>query len=145
MVKGIASNGRVIRDRSVSQPSGPLNGQRGAPRQESSRVEPPATGAEARQKRVLVRTVRFSPDEWATVEAKAALAGMTPSRFIREAALGVEVKARRGAEAAQLVHQLGRIGANLNQLARLANARGFFIGDRVEAVLAEVLEAIAKL
>lgn len=145
MSKNTASNGNVSPHcRSVSPPSGPLNGQRGAPR-ENSRVELPATGAEARQNRKVFRTVRFAPTELEMVKQKAALAGMTPSRFIREAALGLEVKARRGAEAAQLVHQLGRIGANLNQLARLANARGFIIGDRVEAVLVEVLEAIGKL
>jgi hypothetical protein len=139
MVEGIASNGRVIRGHSVSQPSGPLNGRRCAPRQENSGVEPQKSPPRR------PRAVRFAPAEWAAVEAKAALAGMTPSRFIREAALGLEVKARRGAEGARLVHQLGRIGSNLNQLARLANARGFIIGDRIEAVLAEVLEAIGKL
>ena len=141
MSENTASNAQVSPGRSVSPPSGPLNGRREAPRQE----KPPATDAEARQYRKVFRTVRFAPTELEMVKQKAALAGMTPSRFIREAALGLEVKARRGAEAAQLVHQLGRIGANLNQLARLANARGFIIGDRVEAVLAEVLEAIGKL
>lgn len=83
-------------------------------------------GSEHRQ-RTRQLHVRVTPDEYAALEARASRAGLTMQGYIRAAALGHETvrAARRPAveavELARLLGALGKIGSNLNQLARAAN------------------------
>jgi hypothetical protein len=63
---------------------------------------------------------------------------MPPIRFVREAAVGYRLSTRVDDEA---VRQLARLGVNLNQPARVANATGQ-VGEA--AALARVLESIHR-
>jgi hypothetical protein len=95
-------------------------------------------GAHEKPHRTVIRSVRFAPEEWTRVVAKAAVARLSPSRCVRQAALGARFSGRVDDEA---VRQLARVGNNLNQLAKLANAQ-----QRVELSrrLGEVLEQVEQ-
>jgi hypothetical protein len=90
--------------------------------------------------------VRYTPEEIATVRARAAACGRTLARYVREASLGAMPRERRRSEIGALVLQLIRVGNNLNQLARAANSDGRFpLEARIDAVLAELLAAIRRI
>jgi hypothetical protein len=67
--------------------------------------------------RTVIRSARFTPEEWDAVQERAATAGLSPSRFLRSVALGSPLGRRVNAEA---VLALNRVGVNLNNLIRLA-------------------------
>ena len=69
----------------------------------------------------VVRSVRFSPDEWARVEGWASDAGVSPSRYVREATMRRRPAERPRGVRAEAVVELNRVGQNLNQLVRLAH------------------------
>jgi len=89
-------------------------------------------------------TIRFSPEERATVDEAAARAGLTAGSYARQTLFGAPQprQVRRPPverrELARLLGQIGRIGGNVNQLARTAN-RGLPITRR------EVAEALNDL
>lgn len=108
-----------------------------------SRAKPP-NGTKP-ERRTIVRPARFNAAEWGEVKARAAVAGMRPSTFLREAAKAaqvIQVQPRRVSRADRAVHELSRIGNNLNQLSRAANASGRFA---MEAQLREVLEEVLTI
>lgn len=81
--------------------------------------------------------LRVTPAEKETIAAKAAAQGQTVTDFIRQRAL--DYRLRQTPLEKERVHQLARIGANLNQLARWANIHK----SRAEAL--EVLTALVSL
>ncbi|MEJ7813047.1 MAG: plasmid mobilization relaxosome protein MobC [Gemmatimonadaceae bacterium] len=88
----------------------------------------------------------LTADELARVVARAAECGRTPARFIREVSLGAVPKTRRSRDADQMIRQRARIGNNLNQLAREANASGRFdVEERLDATLAALDAAIDRV
>ena len=111
----------------------------------------------------VVRSVRFSPEEWARVEAWAADAQVSPSRYVREATLRRRPSEKPRGVRAEAVRELNRVGGNLNQLVRLAHqarqdrragkgtdpalggAGGTVTAAEVAAVLANVLAAIDRV
>lgn len=89
---------------------------------------------------------RLTLSERVEVEAMAARAGLSVSDFARRAVLGQKITApprkpapEQRAGGAYLT-ELGRIGINLNQIARRANASG-----NVPAHLSHTLEALTDL
>ena len=88
------------------------------------------------EKRVRSRhlTIRLSPDERATIDAAAERAGLTAGSYARQVLLGAPQprQVRRPPverrELARLLGELGHVGSNLNQIARVANMR-----DEVDA------------
>lgn len=91
--------------------------------------------------------IRASNAELAALKAVAAARGLSLSDLLRRVALGVRMPARRFDQAdvtvlAQMLGELGRVGGNLNQLVRRANA-GKLTGYEVE--LATVLANIDAL
>ncbi len=89
--------------------------------------------------------------ERAAVHRAAADAGLSVSAFVRRRSLGRPVTARADAQARAA---LRRVGVNLNQLVRAANASGASgtpagagpaLALAAEAVLAEVLAAVERL
>lgn len=88
--------------------------------------------------RTRIVTARFRPDEWAAICERARDAGVAPSRYLRQAALGAVPKPRPHAVNREAVYQLGRIGNNLNQLAKLGNS-GFPVPR------SELLETLAAV
>ena len=113
--------------------------------------------------RSLVRSVRFSPDEWARVEGWAADARMRPSRYVREAALRRRPAERPRGVRAEAVHELGAVARELGHLVRLARearrdretgagadpalggADGTVTPEEVAACLANVYEALDRV
>ena len=98
----------------------------------------PRRGTETRQKSVPV-TTRYSPAEFAQLEEAASRAGLTRASFQRVQSLGTPPKTRSTRRApierellAKALGQLGKVGSNLNQLARAANLDR---AERVEAML----------
>ncbi len=86
----------------------------------------------------LIRGIRFSELQWARVQERARHCGLPPTVYVRQTALGSVPRQRRRARESDIVYHLGRIGNNLNQLARRHNA-----GEPVAR--AEVREALEKL
>jgi hypothetical protein len=107
------------------------------------------------EKRIRDRsiTVRLSDDERAAVDAAADRAGLTPGSYARQAMLGAPAprQVRRPPverrELARLLGELGKIGGNLNQLAKAANTGIVPYGNEIETALhglQEVRGAILK-
>jgi len=96
-----------------------------------------------RPRLTLVKPVRFAPEEWDKIEAKADEIGLPPSVYVRRTTLGYRLSGRiRG----RVVYSLCRIGNNLNQLARVANATGQIRQvRRLEEVLEEILDVVREL
>lgn len=90
--------------------------------------------------------VRVSPAEHAAITARARETGRPVSRYLREVGVGLRPRVPAGAANAAAVRELGRIGNNLNQLAREANAgRLADLEARVEAALAELHAVVGRL
>jgi hypothetical protein len=92
-------------------------------------------------------TIRFTPEERGAIDEKANRAGLTSGSYARQELLGAPPprQVRRPPverrELARLLGELGHIGSNLNQIARIANA-----GDGVNAVdLAEALGGLGDV
>lgn len=88
--------------------------------------------------------IRASRDEATTMKDRAVAQGLSLSDLLRRAALNIPIPARsfdatHVALLAQTLGELGRIGGNINQLARRANAGKLFGHD------AEIASALAEL
>ena len=81
------------------------------------------------------RTVRFHDHEWQQLLEQARACGIQRGRYVRETALGA---VPRGLGDKQLLHQLARIGNNLNQLAKRAN-------EGQALPLSEILECLGEV
>ena len=67
--------------------------------------------------RTVIRSARFTPEEWATVQERAAEVRLSPARFLRFVALGTPLGRRINAKA---IAALNHAGAVLNNCVRLA-------------------------
>lgn len=65
--------------------------------------------------------IRLTDAEYDRFDAIARESGMTKSELFRDHIANVTVDASKRRELAAFIHALGRIGNNLNQLARFAN------------------------
>lgn len=117
----------------IRSTSGPAGG---------TRQHPNDTGGTRRTEKSLVR---FTPEEFAVVVARARTCGRAPARFIREVALGAVPRERRSAINAELIRQLARIGNNLNQLATRAHSGAPLPGAALDQALSELLAAVRRL
>jgi hypothetical protein len=91
----------------------------------------------------LVKPIRFAPEEWDKIRARAADVRLPPSTYVRQTALAYRLSGRINSRA---IYELGRIGNNLNQLTRVANARGRIDqAKRLSTVLNEITEAMRRL
>jgi arginyl-tRNA--protein-N-Asp/Glu arginylyltransferase len=91
----------------------------------------------------LVKPVRFAPEEWERILARAAELRLPPSTYVRQTALGYRLSGRINSRA---IAELGRIGNNLNQLTRVTNAtRRIDQSRRLKLVLNELTEAMRSL
>ncbi len=73
----------------------------------------------ATRRRTATKLLRLHPDELADITARAQDYGLTPARFIREAALGPRPKTWHQREADRVIRALARIGRSLEHVARL--------------------------
>jgi predicted kinase len=102
-----------------------------------------ASGSETRQRTRVVQ-VRLSEAEYAEITSRADAALLTPASYVRDAVLDAPApRARRrpaveAVQVARVLAQLGKIGSNLNQLARQANAGLPVPRDALARALADV-------
>ena len=91
----------------------------------------------------MIRSARFTPEEWKAVRERAAAAGLSPSRFLRSVALGSPLGRRVNAEA---VLALNRVGVNLNNLIRLAtHSSQSFVVAEVTDLLNQLRDRLREL
>lgn len=72
-------------------------------------------------------TVRLTPEQYERIRARAETAQMTPSAYIRAAAMRHKIVVVDGLK--ELTHELKGLGRNLNQLTILANQGRFSAPD----------------
>lgn len=100
----------------------------------------------SRTHRTVMRTLRLRPGESAIIAGRAKAAGLSVSEFLRRAALGQRVRARRDQANRDLIYHLSKIGTNLNQLAHVANvARQVVAHDQLEELISALREVIDRL
>ncbi len=109
-----------------------------------------SSGSEKRA-RTSHLTIRLTPDERTTIDDAADRAGLTTGSYARQAVMCAPVprQVRRPPverkELARLLGEVGKIGSNLNQLARATNAGVLVYECEIDGALAglrEVREAI---
>ena len=89
-------------------------------------------------------TIRFTPDERASLDAAAERAGLTSGSYARQVLLGAPAprQVRRPPverrELARLLGELGHIGGNINQLAHASNSG-------LPVLRREIMDALAGL
>lgn len=92
------------------------------------------------------RKIRYHDSEWDLIVAHARECRKPPARYVREVSLGVVPKARRNRIEDGIIHHLGRIGNNLNQLSRLAHATGHLgARDEFRSALDEILVLVRRI
>jgi hypothetical protein len=99
------------------------------------------------EKRLLLIAARVRPDEFLTIEERAAAANRPLSDFIREVALTGTVLVRQFRSLSPIDrHDLARLGSNLNQIARACNTTGSAYPARnIEALLSELRVLLSRL
>lgn len=82
--------------------------------------------------------VNVNDAERALIEAKAEATGLSVGVYLRQAGVGARLSSRVND---RVYHQLSRIGVNVNQMARVANATGRLPElEKLQALLAQILE-----
>lgn len=103
----------------------------------------PRLGAAKREKFVKVS---FNETEHDIIDIKARRAGLSKAEYVREGALKAEVASILSDEEKGLLHELRKLGSNLNQLAHHANAEGFpGVAVKSENVIDEITFLVLKL
>ena len=91
--------------------------------------------------RTKIFKVRLSFTEYAAIKKKAKAAGRNPSRFMREASLGIDIIPRQlTEEEKQNYRVMAGLANNLNQIAKAYNQ-----GNRMHFELQEVLSEIRMI
>jgi hypothetical protein len=93
----------------------------------------------------LVRGIRFSPSQWEQIQEYALRCGMKPTTYVRHMALRSVPRQRRRAKESDIVYHLGRIGNNLNQLARRHNSGEPVAREEVLAAVEAVVAAVKEI
>lgn len=108
------------------------------------RGRPGKTTTDRRSERICIRV---RPDERAVIEERAASTNLPLSEFVREQAISGRVLVRQfNSLSAVDRHAIGRLGSNLNQMARAFNTTGDLSRAReIATVLAELLRVLADL
>jgi uncharacterized protein (DUF1778 family) len=91
-------------------------------------------------------TIRLTPEERAAIDDAADRAGLTSGSYARQAVMGAPVlrQVRRPPverrELARLLGEVGKIGSNLNQLARAANTGVLIYEGEIDTALGGLVE-----
>ena len=98
-----------------------------------------------KQNKELRMTIRLTPDEYESICSRAASAMMTPSAYVRAAAMRHKITVVPGLR--ELTHELKGIGRNLNQLTILAHTGVIQSIDltETERKLEQVYVAVSEL
>lgn len=91
-------------------------------------------------------TLRLNDEELKHLKDQVVASGLTTQTFLRLLIVGQKIKPRRPEVFIDLLHELSAIGNNINQIARVANTRGFATKEDIAAVTTaqRVIWQIAK-
>lgn len=91
-------------------------------------------------------TLRLNDEELKHLKDQIVASGLTTQTFLRLLIVGQKIKPRRPEVFIDLLHELSAIGNNINQIARVANTRGFATKEDIAAVTTaqRVIWQIAK-
>lgn len=92
-----------------------------------------------RAKRTKSVKVNFTEEEFDVIDIKSSRAGMTRSEYVRQGALCSTVQGVLNEEEKSFIHELKKLGSNLNQIAHKANAEGFLKVARAAEMLLDYL------
>ena len=81
--------------------------------------------------------IRFTTDELNALTEKAKKAGRSREGFCRDILNGAEVKEAPPAKYCELLREVRRIGYNINQLLKIASARGLLDAPLIRKALEE--------
>ena len=88
----------------------------------------------------------FNDAEMDVIDIKSSRAGITKSEYVRIAALNAEVRGVLSDEEKDLLHELKKLGPNLNQTAYKANAEGYYsVADIAEKCIDNIAHILVKL
>jgi hypothetical protein len=121
--------------------------------EQPERPEPnPSTPHKSWRRRPRKNRVRRSPRIWYTeqeykvVDESARLCGKLTAAFIREASLGMPLKAKPFLANAELIRELGRSGLALFRLEAIARETGASpVADRLEKARLELLALVRQI
>ncbi len=94
-----------------------------------------------RNKQVIIR---FTESEYDALRAKAAIAGLKMSPFVRRLVTGCKIKPRPPDCYKDLVREFAAIGNNINQITHLANSTGYVSRAQIEQ-LTDLMKQIWQL
>lgn len=86
--------------------------------------------------RIHRREILLADGEKIAIADRARACGLSEAAYIRMTALGVEIPVRKTAIEAETVAALNRIGANINQIAKVGNSSGSLTPDQVKVLIA---------
>ncbi len=87
-----------------------------------------------RNKSILVR---LSEDEYAQLEKRVAITNFSREEYVRQLIQDREVRAAPPADYYDLIMQVRKVGSNINQLLKLANAKGIILTAELRKALDE--------
>jgi hypothetical protein len=99
---------------------------------------------ETAEKKGYKISLKMATEEYYSLKAKARLAGITRSEYIRRCILSSEVKQRLSSEHLGYIRQLSGMANNVNQIARKANATGFMEAHRECMAMVTDLDTVIK-
>ncbi len=79
----------------------------------------------------------LTDEEYISLESKVKLAGCSREEFLRNLINGCVIKAAPPMDYYEIIIQLRRIGSNINQILKLANAKGIIITGELRKALEE--------
>jgi len=103
------------------------------------------------ERRICAVGVRLTPSERAALQAAAAARGVSPAELLRGAFMGSTALSPTPASATvsvldpSTIVALNRVGANLNQLARRANAGDLLQPGELPEVMASLSDSLARI
>jgi Bacterial mobilisation protein (MobC). len=112
-------------------------------------AKPARTGRprkQAAERRTIVYAIRLTPEERAEIDRRAAAVGVEASDYGRAMLLTGRVVQRHNVTfPAPLLHDLARVGNNLNQLAKHLNAGRAASPAAIEATRAELADLLDRM
>lgn len=96
--------------------------------------------ADCREDRI---EVRLTKEERARIDEQAKQAGMSRSDYVRNMVLNGQVTVKHTTVDFHLIHELNKIGVNLNQLVHAAHIRGK-LPQSLPAICAEIENLVAQ-
>lgn len=92
------------------------------------------------------RKIRYTDAEWSLITERARTCGRPPARYVREISLGIAPKVRNNPTLDGFIHELGRVGTSLSQVARSARASGHGThAEAIESVVFDLLSMVRRL